>query len=115
MTDDRIRVVLERSGGLAGRLVRRGLDTADLSADEADRLRLLLTRLPAAAAGQHDPARAGNPRGARAAGPDQFAYAIEVEAGGRRSVHTFAEPIPDGLRPLVRMLSSAPLLPARRG
>ncbi|WP_462203220.1 protealysin inhibitor emfourin, partial [Frankia sp. CcWB3] len=40
-TAERVWVVLERSGGLLGRSVRRGLDTADLSKQEAENLRRL--------------------------------------------------------------------------
>ncbi|MDT3438312.1 MULTISPECIES: protealysin inhibitor emfourin [unclassified Pseudofrankia] len=99
---ERVRVVLERSGGFAGRTIRRGLDTDDLPAAEADRLRALVAALPAAS----------GPVGAT--GPDRFTYAVEVDAGGRRGLHHFAEPVPAEARDLVQLLSRAPLLPASR-
>jgi hypothetical protein len=98
---ERVRVVLERSGGFAGRTVRRGLDTDDLPSAEADRLRALVAALPAA------------PGRADATGPDRFAYAVEVDDGARRGRHHFAEPVPAEAKDLIQLLSRAPLLPAR--
>jgi len=98
----RLQVVLERSGGFVGRPIRRGLDTAALPAREADALRALVAGLPAA------------PRPAHVTGPDRFTYAVEVDAGDRHDVHHFAEPVPDAAKPLIQLLSTAPLLPARR-
>lgn len=101
----RVRVVLERAGGIVGRPIRRGLDTADLPPQEADSLRALAAALPA-------PASAA--RHARAVGPDRLTYTLEIDEGGRRRVHEFAEPVPDEAKPLIQLLSRAPLLPARR-
>lgn len=103
MSDDpRIRAVLARSGGFAGRTIRRGLDTADLTVTEAATLRALVAALPPA-----------SPGGPPAAGPDRFTYAIEVDTDGHPQVHRFAEPPPDEARGLIQLLSRAPLLPAR--
>jgi len=109
---ERLSVVMERSGGIVGRPVRRGLDAADLPADQADQLRRLATALaetPTARAGGPDEApdsRSGRgPRGA-----DRFVYTIEMRMADRRVVRTFGEPVPEPLRPLVAMLSRAPLL-----
>ncbi|MBL7490617.1 hypothetical protein I6A60_30015 [Frankia sp. AgB1.9] len=103
--DARVRVVLERSGGFAGRTIRRGLDTAALPAGDADALRALVAGLPATAP---------TARPAAATGPDRFTYAVEVDAGNRHDVHHFAEPVPEAAKPLIQLLSAAPLLPARR-
>jgi len=98
---ERVRVVLERSGGFAGRTIRRGLDTDDLPAAAADHLRTLVAALPAA------------PGPAQALGADRFAYTVEVDADGRSGRHHFAEPVPAAAKELVQLLSRAPLLPAR--
>lgn len=103
MAGEQVKVILERSGGLVGRPIRRGLDTSALPPDEADRLRSL-------AAEVHGQANAP----AAASGPDRFAYRLEVERPGRRDVRTFSEPVPDELRSLVALLRKAPLIPARR-
>lgn len=102
----RIRVILERSGGVLGRPVRRGLDTAQLPADQAAALR----SLAASVAGEPD-----SPAGDGPAGADRFVYVIEVEYRGGRVARTFHEPVPDGVRPLLRLLSRAPRLPDRPG
>ncbi|MBX6388549.1 MAG: 30S ribosomal protein S1, partial [Frankia sp.] len=51
----RVRVVLERAGGIVGRPIRRGLDTADLPPQEADSLRALAAALPAPASAPPPP------------------------------------------------------------
>ncbi|ADP82892.1 protealysin inhibitor emfourin [Pseudofrankia inefficax] len=102
--DARVRVVLERSGGFAGRTIRRGLDTAALPAGDADALRALVAGLPVAPSTGPE----------AATGPDRFTYAVEVDAGNRHDVHHFAEPVPEAAKPLIQLLSAAPLLPARR-
>ncbi|MBL7497424.1 hypothetical protein I6A84_33775 [Frankia sp. CNm7] len=101
---ERVRVVLERSGGFAGRTIRRGLDTDDLPDAEAEALRALVGALPAA------PAHAAGP--AKAAGPDRFTYAVAVDAAGHQGVHHFADPLPEAAKSLIQLLSKAPLLPA---
>jgi hypothetical protein len=103
MAGEQVKVTLERSGGLVGRSIRRGLDTSALPQDEADRLRSLAARV-----------REGGEAPAIASGPDRFAYRLEVERRGRRDVRTFSEPVPDDLAPLVALMRKAPLLPARR-
>ena len=126
---ERLKIVLERSGGIVGRTVRRGLDTAELPADQASRLRLLATALtdPASeghegssrspdgpadeADGRSDDGAVTRPRGPQ--GADRFVYTIELQTAGQRVVRTFTEPVPDRLRPLLSLLSEAPRLPAR--
>lgn len=103
MAGERVKVTLERSGGIVGRPIRRGLDTSALPQDEADRLRSLAARVH----GRDDAA-------ATASGPDRFAYRLEVERRGGHDVRTFSEPIPDDLQALVALLRKAPLIPARR-
>ncbi|WP_199865335.1 MULTISPECIES: hypothetical protein [Frankia] len=102
---ERVRVVLERSGGLLGRPVRRGLDSADLPEPEAARLRELVrgavspgsaparraggaggaggTRC-AGGAGGTGGAGGAAPRGepaddGRGGGADRFVYTLEID------------------------------------
>jgi hypothetical protein len=110
---ERVRVVLERSGGLLGRPVRRGLDTAHLPAPEAARLRELV-RTALREGNDHHPG--GAPAGAASRSPavdgtDRFVYHLDVDAAGTRTVRTIAEPVPPALRPLLDLLRDAPRLP----
>ncbi|SNQ51575.1 conserved hypothetical protein [Frankia canadensis] len=116
MTGDpgRVRVVLERSGGLLGRPTRRGLDTDELPEAAAARLRELVAVVlrdedgrPATAGGVGAPA---TPRPG-AGGADRFVYHLEVDHAGRRTVRTVTEPVPEPLRPLLDLLRTAPRLP----
>lgn len=107
----RIRVILERSGGIIGRPVRRGLDTAQLPADQAATLRSLAASLTTGPDGAAGPGGTGG----GPAGADRFVYVIEVEFQGGRVERTFHEPVPEGVRPLLTLLSRAPRLPARPG
>jgi hypothetical protein len=100
---EQLKVTLERSGGVVGRSIRRGLDTAAMPPAEADRLRALAARV-----------RGRDDAPAAASGPDRFSYRLEVERPGGRDVRTFSEPVPEELRALVTLLRTAPLLPARR-
>ncbi|WP_235825981.1 protealysin inhibitor emfourin [Candidatus Frankia alpina] len=84
----RVRVVLERSGGLLGRPIRRGLDSADLPESEAVRLRELARGVvaPAPPAGGPDrqvggaAPRGGPVEGERGVkGADRFVYTLEVD------------------------------------
>ncbi|WP_261568599.1 protealysin inhibitor emfourin [Frankia gtarii] len=120
----RVRVVLERSGGLLGRPVRRGLDSADLPESEAVRLRELARGAVAPADGPDRRAGGAVPRGGpveggRVRGADRFVYTLEVDyipavdQPGERAVRTFSEPVPEELGPLLALLRAAPLLPAR--
>jgi hypothetical protein len=108
MAGHHLKVVLERGGGFAGRTIRRGLDTAELPSADANRLFDLVNDLPpTVAVGQ------ANPAPARASGPDRFTYRLVVEEDGHpRQAMTFPEPVPPDLRPLVDLLSRAPLLRA---
>ena len=110
---ERLSVVMERSGGLIGRPIRRGLDAADLPAEQADQLRRLawaLAETPARSGGEPGGAAGGRAAGRGPQGADRFVYTIEMRTAGRRVVRTFGEPVPEPLRPLVAMLSRAPLL-----
>ncbi|ETA02443.1 hypothetical protein CcI156_05290 [Frankia sp. CcI156] len=126
-TAERVRVVLERSGGLLGRSVRRGLDTVDLSEQEAENLRRLareavhrgglVATTDAADAGQVDSIEARGSTEAREqrdVGADRFVYTLEIDRAGEHAVRTFSEPVPDEVRPLLALLRTAPLLPASR-
>ncbi|WP_322769173.1 protealysin inhibitor emfourin, partial [Frankia sp. Cr1] len=97
----------ERSGGFVGQAIRRGLDTAELPADEAAQLRGLAADVEATA---NRPDRASTP----AARPDRFTYTLEVDRAGHRLVRRFSEPVPEELRTLLALLSKAPRLPAHR-
>jgi hypothetical protein len=102
MAGEQMKVTLERSGGIVGRPIRRCLDTSTLPPDEADQLRSLVAGV-----------RGRDDAPAISAGPDRFAYRLEVERRGRRHVRTFSEPVPDELQQLVALLRKAPLIPAR--
>ncbi|EIV91225.1 hypothetical protein FraQA3DRAFT_0659 [Frankia sp. QA3] len=117
-------MALERSGGLLGRPIRRGLDSADLPAAEAVRLRELVRGAVPPDDGSGRRAGGAMPRGAPAergpvGGADRFIYTLEVDYApegdqqGERTVRTFSEPAPEELRPLLALLRVAPLLPAR--
>ncbi|MCK9893582.1 protealysin inhibitor emfourin [Frankia sp. AgB32] len=105
---DRVRVVLTRSGGLLGRPVSRGLDTADLSAEAAAQLRHLVEEVREGSAGAADP-----PAGS-SSGVDRFVYTLEIHRAGERLTRTFTEAVPAELRPLVDLLRGAPRLPPGR-
>ncbi|WP_239333158.1 protealysin inhibitor emfourin [Frankia sp. CiP3] len=107
MSDEHVRIVLERSGGFVGQAIRRGLDSAALPADEAARLRGLVAGVEASG-GRPDRPSTLAPR------PDRFTYTLEVDRGGHRLVRRFSEPVPAELRQLLTLLSKAPLLPAHR-
>jgi hypothetical protein len=105
VVEERVRVELERSGGFAGRTIRRGLDTADLPSDAADQLRSLARAAEA---------MAGGPAGGPGRGADRFTYRLQVTRGAHETTLDVAEPVPESLRPLIALLSTAPLLPAHR-
>lgn len=89
-----VRVEFERSGGVAGVVLRAAVDTEELPVEEAEALMALLggSGLPRLA------------RGVRAA--DQFQYRLEVVRGGRRSRYAFAESqVTPELRPLLERLT----------
>jgi len=102
MSDERITVELERTGGFGGLVTRRSLDTADLPAEEAARLRSLVAEADLDAAGDAA-ARATVPV------PDAYHYRLTVVAGGRRWDLSLSDPqVPPDLRPLLRtILASA--------
>lgn len=106
MAGDRVRAELARSGGIVGRTIRRGLDTAHLPDDQAQQLRELVT----AAESLSGTAAAAPPRGA-----DRFSYQLDLHREGHTATVSFSEPVPEALQPLVTLLSRAPLLPAGPG
>ncbi|CAO5260031.1 protealysin inhibitor emfourin [Frankia sp. AgKG'84/4] len=101
----RVRVALTRSGGLLGRPTRRGLDTANLSAQEATRLRHLVEKVWDGAA---DAPVSGVDPGP---GADRYTHVLEIDRAGERYVQTFTEAVPAQLRSLVDLLRAAPRLP----
>jgi hypothetical protein len=99
MTEDRIRVDLERSGGFGGLVTRRTVDSADLSPEAAARLRTLLDGVDLDAV---LPARAAVPV------PDAYRYRLSVVRGNRRWNLDLSDPeVPADLRPLLRHLVAA--------
>jgi hypothetical protein len=97
--DERIKVDVERSGGFGGLVLRRTLDTADLTSDEAARLRVLLDEADLDAV---DPAARSLPV------PDAFRYRLTVVRGGQRWELSLGDPqVPARLRPLLRHVLAA--------
>jgi hypothetical protein len=99
MTDERIRVEFQRTGGFGGLVTRRTLDTATLSPQDADHLRALLDE---ADLDQVRPVSGASPV------PDAFGYQLVVVRGDRRWNLTLSDPeVPASLRPLLRHLAAA--------
>jgi hypothetical protein len=90
-----LHVELERSGGLAGRTVRRTLDTADLPANTSAELR---TRVEAVR--ERDVLVPGpGPTGA-----DRFTYRLTIREDAEERTVTTSDPVPERLGPLIRLL-----------
>jgi len=88
-----VRIQIERRGGLAGVTLRADVETTELDSDVAGRVEDALGRL------------FETPRTPSAAHPDMFEYEIGVPGRGQ-SVFVGEHDLPDGLRPLVEMLST---------
>lgn len=102
-----------------GRALRRGLDTDELPDETAARLRglaagVIASDIPPNGGVGTAPNGSGGTGTARVGGPDRFAYILEVDGPGGRTVRTFTEPVPDDVKPLVDLMRTAPLLPAPR-
>ena len=93
-----MRIQFERSGGFAGLLVQKTIDTDSLPLQEADKLVNLVEE-----ANFFDlPAQISAP----SPGADQFQYKVTVEEGDQRHTVEIIEPAsPDALRQLLRELT----------
>ncbi|MGH3766234.1 MAG: protealysin inhibitor emfourin [Pseudonocardiaceae bacterium] len=99
-----MRVDVTRRGGFAGVAVHAALDTAQLAAADASRAEAALRDLP-----WDRPAAAPT-------GPDRFRYeVVTVEGGHERHLELSETEIPDGLRPLLDLLSDHGQLRAGSG
>jgi emfourin len=95
-----MRIRLERSGGFAGIKLSSSLDTEELAADQAGRIRKMVEG--AAFFELPDTIKAVRPM------PDRFVYRIRIEEGGRTKEVEVDEPsLPEQLKPLVRYLVDA--------
>ncbi len=86
MSDERVRVEVNRSGGFAGITRTASLDTESLDAAKAAELRRLVGVSRAASS----PAAAGEPAARR--GADRFQFEITVEHDGQTETVARAEP-----------------------
>ena len=104
MSDGRLQIEFERSGGFAGVALRKSVDAGDLPPAEAEELRALVERAL--------PELAETSRGPGPGRPDRFQYDLTVALDDRRYQMTVGEAdLPESLRPLVDKL----LTLARRG
>lgn len=105
MSDGRLQIEFERSGGFAGVALRKSVDAGDLPQAEADELRNLVERADIPALAERSP-------GPGPGRPDRFQYDLTVTLDDRRYQVTMGETdLPESLRPLVDKL----LTLARRG
>jgi hypothetical protein len=94
-----MRIQFERSGGLAGMRLAVTVDSAALPPDEA---RDLQQMVQAARLLELPPVLT-----AAKAGADQFCYRLAVEdGGGQHAVEACEAAVPEGLRPLIRYLTT---------
>ena len=94
-----MRIQLERTGGVAGIRIRRCIDSAELSRDEAKKLEDMLrkSRFYELAAEMKS----------AAPGIDRFNYRITIEAAGAtRTVEAGEAAVPESLRPLLHWIES---------
>ena len=89
-----LRVELERTGGFAGRTLRRLLDTADLPAPTAAELRRRVEAVRAA----------GSPEPAPAQGADRFTYRVTIREDAEEHTVTAVDPVPEPIGALVGLL-----------
>lgn len=95
-----MRITIERSGGFAGMVQTRVVDTASLPPNEVNQLRLLVDaadffRLPKMIVSLHSQ-------------PDRFQYKLTVEDQGKRHTVVVGEQsMPGNLKPLLDWLMTA--------
>jgi hypothetical protein len=100
-----VRVEVERSGGFAGMVTRRTLDTADLPPDEAGELRRLVAAADVAGLAQR---LADAPAPARG-GADRFQYDVTVHHGEQVDHVTVRDgSVPPELAPLLARVTRSP-------
>ena len=93
-----MQVSLERSGGFAGVVTTKTVDTATLGTDEAQQLRQLVKT----ADFSHLPEAIASPTN----GSDRFQYKLTVVEHGRQHTVTVSETtVPTSLQPLIKWLS----------
>lgn len=104
MTDGKLQIEFERSGGFAGISLKKSVDAAGLPEAEARELRELVERADLAGVSERPGPGPGR--------PDRFQYDIAVNIDDRRYRVTVGEAdLPDSAKPLVEKL----LVLARRG
>jgi hypothetical protein len=98
VSDGRLQIEFERSGGFAGVALRKSVDAGDLPPAEAKELRALVDRADL-------PGLAASPRGPGPGRPDRFQYDLTVRVDDRRYQVTLGEAdLPESVRPLVDKL-----------
>ena len=99
MTDDRLQIEFQRSGGVTGIPIEKTVDAGELPPAEAEELCRLVDRADLPSMAQ----RAGGPPGGR---PDRFQYDLAVTMGDRQYRVTVHEPdIPANMKPLIDRLN----------
>jgi hypothetical protein len=97
VSDGRLQIEFERSGGFAGVALRKSVDAGDLPPAEAEELRALVERAL--------PELAETSRGPGPGRPDRFQYDLTVALDDRVYRVTLGEAeLPDRVRPLVDKL-----------
>ena len=89
-----VRVELERTGGIAGRTLRRLLDTADLPGSTSEELRRRVDAVRAI----------GSPAPAPAIGADRFTYRVTIREDAVERTLTAVDPLPEQLGRLVGLV-----------
>jgi hypothetical protein len=93
-------ITFEQSGGFAGLLISKAIETDDLSPENAQ----LLRQLVEAADFFNLPARIASPRPQ----PDRFQYTLMASEQGRQHTVTVSEEaMPESLAPLVKWMAEA--------
>ena len=96
-----MKIDLERSGGFAGMITSKAVDSTSLPSDQANQMRQLVDaadffRLPPTIT-------------TRAAQPDSFQYRLTVEDNGKQhTVEVGEQAVPGTLRPLLEWMTAAP-------
>lgn len=98
MSDRRLRVEFQRSGGVAGAILATSVDTGELPPSEAAELTELVDRVDLSALEGRSP----EPGSGR---PDRFQYDLTITVEDRRYRVSLGETdVPDELRPLLGRL-----------
>ncbi len=95
-----MKIDLERSGGFAGMIISKAVDSTSLPSDQANQMRQLVDaadffRLP--------------PKITARTEPDSFQYRLTVEDNGKQhTVEVGEQAVPGTLRPLLEWVTAAP-------